>query len=119
MPANGGVGFGRRSPLMRTPCWRDEAVHDLANPICVAREVHAPVVDRAYERHSIRQQRRPRFEIKPYPLGICTIGRDSDTAAQMKAGVGPVIEDEAKVLVDPGSPFRDQQHLEGRHENVR
>ena len=36
----------------------------------------------------------------------------------MKAGVGPVIEDEAKVLVDPGSPFRDQQHPEGRHENV-
>ena len=57
-------------------------MHDLANPICVAREVHAPMVDRVGERHSIRQQRRPRFEIKPYlELGICTIGRDGDAAA--------------------------------------
>ena len=102
---------------MRLHAGEIEAMHDLANPICVAREVHAPMVDRVGERHSIRQQRRPRFEIKPYlELGICTVGRDGDAAAQMKAGVGPVIEDEAKVLVDPGSPFRDQQHPEGRHE---
>ena len=80
-------------------------MHDLANPICVAREVHAPVVDRVGERHSIRQQRRPRLEIKLHlEVGTCTIGRDGDAAAQMKAGTGPVIEDKAKVLVDPGSP---------------
>ena len=62
----------------------------------------------------------PRFEVEPYlELGICTVGRDGDTAAQMKAGAGPVIEDEAKVLVDPSSPFRDQQHPKGRHEDIR
>ena len=52
-------------------------------------------------------------------FGTCTIGRDGDATAQMKAGVGPVIEDKAKVLVDPGSPFRDQQHPEGRYKDVR
>ena len=98
-------------------------MHDLANPICVAREVHAPVVDRVGERHSIRQQRRPRFEIKPHlKIGICTIGRDSDTPAQMKAGTGPVIEDKAKVLMDKyraeTEAWKAQKAAEGNEEGV-